>query len=141
MLPAVPTRLIVRRSRSSSPSTHAFQTGVNAATCRGVRETQVTTHRSTVLPTCRVSKCGLLDDETAGVNADYLVQHRHLAASWLSNLVNQRSSWGALTSRGHKGQYWEESRGTRPAELPSVGLLSAAAIAFCLKKDSENKGR
>uniref|UniRef100_A0A671VNN2 ClpB family mitochondrial disaggregase n=1 Tax=Sparus aurata TaxID=8175 RepID=A0A671VNN2_SPAAU len=71
----------------------------------------------------------------------------------MSNLENRRSSWAALASRGrNNNQYWEESgqsgggegRGTgggsSRAGAASVGVLSAAAVAFCLKKDSDNKG-
>nr|XP_020481719.1 caseinolytic peptidase B protein homolog [Labrus bergylta] len=68
-------------------------------------------------------------------------------------LENRRSSWAALASRGRgNNQYWEESgqkgggegRGTgggaNRTGVASVGVLSAAAVAFCLKKDSDNKG-
>lgn len=143
MLSSVPARLIVRRSRSLSPSTRVFHTNVNAPTCPGIRETQVDTHRvSTVVSTPRVSKMGILDDKTAGANVNSLVQYHHLAPKWLSNLDNRRRSWTALASRGrNKNQYWEENHGTCRVGLASFGLLSAAAIAFCLNKDADNKGK
>lgn len=142
MLSSVPARLIVRRSRSLSPSTRVFQTGDNAPTCQGIREPQVDIHRNTVVSISRVSKRGILDDKVAGANVNSLVQYHHLAPKWLSNLDNRRRSWAALTSRGrNKNQYWEESHGTSRAGLASVSLLSAAAVAFCLNKDSDNKGR
>lgn len=142
MLSSVPARLIVRRSRSLSPSTRVLHADVNAPTCQGIRETQVDLHRNTVVSTSRVSKRGILDDKTAGANVNSLVQYHHLALKWLSNLDNRRRSWAALASRGrNKNQYWEESHRTSRAGLASVGLLSAAAVAFCLNKDSDNKGR
>lgn len=142
MLSSVPARLIVRRSRSLSPSTRVLHANVNAPTCQGIRETQVDLHRNAVVSTSRVSKRVILDDKTAGANVNSLVQYHHLALKWLSNLDNRRRSWAALASRGrNKNQYWEESHRTSRAGLASVGLLSAAAVAFCLNKDSDNKGR
>lgn len=142
MLSSVPARLIVRRSRSLSPSTRVFQTSVNAPTCHGIRETQVDINRNTVVSTSCVSKRGIQDGKTACANVNSLVQYHHLAPKWLSKLENRRRSWAALASRGRsKNQYWDESHGTSRAGLASVGLLSAAAVAFCLNKDSDNKGR
>lgn len=140
MLSSVPARLIVRRTRSLSPSNRVFQIKVNAATCQGIRNTQVDTHRNTVVSTSRVSKRGILDDKTA--NGNSFMQYQKSTHRWLSNLDNRRRSWAALAVRGrNKNQYWEESHGTCRAALPPVGLLTAAAVAFCLRKDSDNKGR
>lgn len=143
MLSSVPARLIMRRSRSLSPSTRVFHTNVNAPTCAGILESQVDTRRvSTVVSTSCVSKMRILDDKAAGANVNSLVQYHHLAPKWLSNLDNRRRSWTALASRGrNKDRYWEESHGTCQAGLASVGLLSAAAVAFCLNKESDNKGK
>lgn len=141
MLSSVPARLIVRRSRSLSPSNRVFQTSINAATYQGIRETQVDAHRNTVLSTTRVSKMGILDDKTAGANVNYLVQYHKVTHRWLSNLDNRRRSWAALIRGRNKNQYWEESHGTNRVGLTPAGLLSASAVAFCLKKDSDNKGR
>lgn len=140
MLSSVPARLIVRRTRSLSPSNRVFQTNANAATCQGIRNTQVDTHRNTVVSTSRVSKRGILDDKTANVN--YFVQYHKFTHRWLSNLDNRRRSWAALAVRGrNKNQHWEESHGTCRAVLAPIGLLTAAAVAFCLREDSDNKGR
>lgn len=142
MLSSVPARLIARRSRSLSPSTRVPQTDVNAPTCQGIRETRVDVHRNTVVSPSRVSTRGILDDKTAGANVNSLVQYPHFAPKWLSKLDNRRRSWAALASRGrNQKQHWGESPGASGAGLPSVGLLSAAVAAFCLNKDSDNKGR
>lgn len=140
MLPSVPARLIVRRTCSLSPSNRVFQIKVNAATYQGIRNTQVDTHRNTVVSTSRVSKRGILDDKTA--NGNSFVQYQKFTQRWLSNLDNRRRSWAALALRWrNKNRYWEESHGTCRAALPPVGLFTAAAVAFCLRKDSDNKGR
>ncbi|XP_011606613.2 caseinolytic peptidase B protein homolog isoform X1 [Takifugu rubripes] len=139
MLSSLPARLIVRRTRSLSPSNRVFQTNVNAATCQGIRNTQVDTHRNTVVSTSRDSKGGILDDKKA--NGNSFVQYQKFTHRWLSNLDNRRRSWAALAVRGrNKNQYWEESHETCRAVLAPVGLLTAAAVAFCLRKDSDNKG-
>ncbi|TWW77455.1 hypothetical protein D4764_12G0008450 [Takifugu flavidus] len=138
MLSSVPARLIVRRTRSLSPSNRVFQTNVNAATCQGIRNTQVDTHRNTVVSTYRDSKGGILDDKKA--NGNSFVQYQKFTHRWLSNLDNRRRSWAALAVRGrNKNQYWEESHETCRAVLAPVGFLTAAAVAFCLRKDSDNK--
>lgn len=90
-----------------------------------------------------------MSKDTAVSSVNPTVQYHHLAPRWLSNLENRRSSWAALASRGRQNkEYWEESRqgggsesrGSGPAGLASAGVLSAAAVAFCLRKDSDNKG-
>ncbi|KAM9733302.1 mitochondrial disaggregase [Menidia menidia] len=153
MLSSVPTRLIARRSRSLSPCSRVLQTSVNASASQGVRETPAETNRNPIVTTSRVSRRGLLSEEAAATKVNPSVQYHHLAPRWLSNLENRRSSWAALASRGrNNNQYWEESqrteggdgRGTGGREgragLASAGVLSAAAVAFCLRKDSDSKG-
>lgn len=137
MLSSVPARLMVRRSRSLSPSARVFQSSVDP--CQDTGERPLDTHRNAVVSTSRVSKWGVLDQRTAGVNSS--VQYLHLATRWLSNLHNRRRTWAAVAGRGrHNSGDWEDSRAAgRPGS--SAGLLSAAAVAFCLKKDSDNKGR
>lgn len=154
MLSSVPTRLIARRSRSLSPCKRVLQTSAGGAACQGIRETPAESNRNPIVSTSRVSRRGILAEDTAGANVNPAVQYHHLAPRWMSNLENRRSSWAALASRGrNNNQYWEESgqsgggegRGTgggsSRAGAASVGVLSAAAVAFCLKKDSDNKGR
>lgn len=154
MLSSVPTRLIARRSRSLSPCSRVLQTSASGVACQGIRETPAETNRNPIVSTSRVSRRGILAEETAGTSVNPSVQYHHLAPRWLSNLENRRSSWAALASRGRNtNQYWEESgrsgggegRGTgggaSRAGVASAGVLSAAAVAFCLKKDSDNKGR
>uniref|UniRef100_A0A671VNW0 Mitochondrial disaggregase n=1 Tax=Sparus aurata TaxID=8175 RepID=A0A671VNW0_SPAAU len=153
MLSSVPTRLIARRSRSLSPCKRVLQTSAGGAACQGIRETPAESNRNPIVSTSRVSRRGILAEDTAGANVNPAVQYHHLAPRWMSNLENRRSSWAALASRGrNNNQYWEESgqsgggegRGTgggsSRAGAASVGVLSAAAVAFCLKKDSDNKG-
>ncbi|XP_062417106.1 mitochondrial disaggregase isoform X2 [Pungitius pungitius] len=158
MLSSVPTRLIARRSRSLSPCSRVLQTSASGAACRGSRETPAELQRNPIVSTSRVSRRGILADESAGTSVKPLVQYHHLAPRWLSHLQNRRGSWAALADRGRDNhQYWEESgrsggggggddagRGTdggaRRAGAASVGVLSAAALAFCLKKDPDNKG-
>ncbi|XP_071372928.1 mitochondrial disaggregase [Centroberyx affinis] len=152
MLSSVPTRLFARRSRSLSPCSRVLQTSTGDAACQGIRETPET-NRNPIISTSRVSRRGILAEETASASVNPAVQYHHLAPRWLSNLENRRSSWAALASRGrNNNQYWEESRqrsggggrdssgGPSPYGVASAGVLSAAAVAFCLKKDSDNKG-
>ncbi|XP_040901415.1 caseinolytic peptidase B protein homolog [Toxotes jaculatrix] len=153
MLSSIPTRLFARRSRSLSPCNRVLQTSASGAACQGMRETPAETNRNPIVSTSRVSRRGILAEETAGTSLNPSVQYHHLAPRWLSNLENRRSSWAALVSRGrNNNQYWEESRqsgggegrgtggGAGRAGVTSAGVLSAAAVAFCLKKDSDNKG-
>lgn len=149
MLSSVPTRLLTRRSRSLSPCGRVLQTSASEATGQCFRET----NRNPIVSTSRVSRRGILSEETAVASVNPSVQYHHLAPRWLSNLENRRSSWAALASRGRQNnQYWEDSRqsggsenrgtggGASRAGLASAGVLSAAAVAFCLRKDSGNKG-
>lgn len=153
MLSSVPTRLLTRRSRSLSPCGRVLQTSASGATGPCFRETQAETNRNPIVSTSRVSRRGILSEETAVTSVNPSVQYHHLAPRWLSNLENRRSSWAALASRGRQNnQYWEDSRqsggsenrgtggGASRAGLASAGVLSAAAVAFCLRKDSGNKG-
>ncbi|CAL9683844.1 unnamed protein product [Knipowitschia caucasica] len=152
MLSSVPTRLIARRSRSLSPCSRVLQTSAHGASCQDSRGSPVHTNRNPVVSTSRVSRRGILSEDSSG-NVNPSMQYHHLAPRWLSQLQNRRSSWAALASRGrNNNQYWEESGhgrgeghgsegpGVRARGLASTGLLSAAAVAFCLKKDSDNKG-
>lgn len=152
MLSSVPTRLIARRSRSLSPCSRVLQTSASRAAGPSVRES-AEANRNPIVSTSRVSRRGILAEESTGASLNPSVQYHHLAPRWMSNLENRRSSWAALASRGrNNNQYWEESgqsgggegggtggRASR-AGVASAGVLSAAAVAFCLKKDSDNKG-
>lgn len=150
MLSSIPTRLIARRSRSLSPCSRVLQTSAGGAACQSIRETPAEINRNPIVSTSRVSRRGILAEETAGTSVNPSVQFHHLAPRWLSSLENRRSSWAALASRGrNNNQYWEESSGgegqgtggrASRAGVASAGVLSAAAVAFCLKKDSDNKG-
>uniref|UniRef100_A0A3P8P2Z6 ClpB homolog, mitochondrial AAA ATPase chaperonin n=1 Tax=Astatotilapia calliptera TaxID=8154 RepID=A0A3P8P2Z6_ASTCA len=147
MLSSVPTRLFARRSRSLSPCSRVLQTSASGGACQGIRETPAEAKRNPIVSTSRVSRRGILAEETPGNSVKPSMQYHHLAPRWLSNLENRRSSWAALASRGrNNNQYWEESGGDRGtgggpmrAGVASAGVLSAAAVAFCLKKDPDNK--
>ncbi|KAJ4923114.1 hypothetical protein JOQ06_021358 [Pogonophryne albipinna] len=150
MLSSVPTRLIARRSRSLSPCSRVLQTSASGAARQGTREKPAENNRNPIVSTSRVSRRGILAEDTAGTSVNPAVQYHHLAPRWLSNLENRRNSWASLAGRGrNNNHYWEESgggegRGTGGgagrAGVASAGVLSAAALAFCLKKDSDNKG-
>ncbi|XP_047248171.1 caseinolytic peptidase B protein homolog [Girardinichthys multiradiatus] len=153
MLSSIPTRLLTRRSRSLSPCGRVLQTSASGAAGQTFLETPGQTNRNPIVSTSRVSRRGILSEETAVTSVNASVQYHHLAPRWLSNLENRRSSWAALASRGRQNnQYWEDSRQTGGSEnrgtgggasragLASAGVLSAAAVAFCLRKDSDNKG-
>lgn len=146
MLSSVPTRLIARRSRSLSPCSRVLQTSASGAARQGTRENPAETNRNPIVSTSRVSRRGILAEDTAGSSP--VVQYHHLAPRWLSNLENRRNSWASLAGRGrNNNHYWEKSGGggtgggAGRAGVASAGVLSAAALAFCLKKDSDNKGR
>ncbi|KAJ0022188.1 hypothetical protein NQD34_009678 [Periophthalmus magnuspinnatus] len=151
MLSSVPTRLIARRSRSLSPCSRILQTSASGATYQSIRDTPSETNRNPVVSTSRVSRRGILAEESSG-SVNPSVQYHHLAPRWLSHLQNRRSSWAALASRGrNNNQYWEDGDhgrgeghgtdgGASRARLASAGVLSAAAVAFCLRKDSDDKG-
>ncbi|CAL8351363.1 unnamed protein product [Lota lota] len=152
MLTSIPTRLFIRRSRSLSPCSRVLQTSTSDRTSQG-RGTTTDANRNPIVSTSRVSRKGILAEEAKNANVKPVVQYHHLAPRWLSNLENRRSSWAALASSGrNNSQYWEESGqsgggqgqgkggGPSPYGVASAGVLSAAAVAFCLKKDSDNKG-
>uniref|UniRef100_A0A1A8GX06 Mitochondrial disaggregase n=1 Tax=Nothobranchius korthausae TaxID=1143690 RepID=A0A1A8GX06_9TELE len=145
MLSSVPTRLLTRRSRSLSPCSRVLQTSASSgAVSQGIRETPAESNRNPIVSTSRVSRRGILSEETAGAGVNPSVQYHHLAPRWLSSLENRRNSWAALANRGrNNNQYWEKSGGgggASRAGLASAGVLSAAAVAFCLRKDSDSKG-
>lgn len=153
MLSSVPTRLLARRSRSLSPCSRVLQTSTGGANCQSIRESPAQNNRNPLVSTSRVSRRGILAEEAAGTSVNPSVQYHHLAPRWLSNLENRRNSWAALASRGrHNNRYWEESGrgekgegqetggGAGPFGAASVGVLSAAAVAFCLRKETDNKG-
>ncbi|KAM6945931.1 mitochondrial disaggregase [Aplochiton taeniatus] len=150
MLSSVPTRLFIRRSRSLSPC-RVLQTSTGDAASQGIRET-VTVNRSPIVSMSRVSRRGILADEAKSSTVNPAAQYHHVAPRWLSNLEGRRGSWASLANRGrNNNRYWEESgertggekggrSGLDPYGVASAGVLSAAAVAFCLKKDSDSKG-
>ncbi|KAJ7995320.1 hypothetical protein DPEC_G00243330 [Dallia pectoralis] len=155
MLSSVPPRIFMRRSRSLSPCRVFQTTARDAARNRSILET-AEANRNPVVSTSRVSsRRGILgEDANACKSVSSAVQYHHVATRWLSNLEGRRSSWASLASKGcnnnnNSHRYWDQSgertggeRGNRtgPYGVACAGVLSAAAVAFCLKKDSDTKG-
>lgn len=144
LLSAVPKRMLMRRSRSLSPCRALQTTGADSSCStgrQGMREA-LDANRNPLVSTSRVSRKGILSEEASSANVTPHVQYHHLATRWLNNLQGRRSSWAALASRGREHNYWEGAgaRESRSGGAAAAGVLSAAAIAFCLKKDSNSKG-
>lgn len=148
LLSSVPKRMLMRRSRSLSPC-RALQTAAADSSCstgrQGLREA-VDANRNPIISTSRVSRKGILSEETtslANVTPQHM-QYHHLATRWLNNLQGRRSSWAALASKGRENNYWDGASGSRQSRSSGFatagGVLSAAAVAFCLKKDGDSKG-
>ncbi|XP_034024082.1 caseinolytic peptidase B protein homolog [Thalassophryne amazonica] len=142
MLSSVPSRLFVRRSRSLSPCSRLLQTTVGDASLQE-------TNRNPIVSTSRVSKRSILSEETLTTSGNRSMHYHHLAPRWLSNLEDRRNSWAALASRGRdNNRFWEECSGqdrgsgggASRAGVSAVGVLSAAAVAFCLQNNFDNKG-
>ncbi|XP_029629603.1 caseinolytic peptidase B protein homolog [Salmo trutta] len=148
MLSSVPPRIFMRRSRSLSPC-RVLQTSAKDAARNHIILEKADANRNPIVSTSRVSRRGILSEEAKGQRVSPAIQYHHLAPRWLSNLQDRRSSWASLASKGrNNNQYWEQSGGrtggesgsSGPYALASAGILSAAAMAFCLKKDSDTKG-
>nr|XP_029510492.1 caseinolytic peptidase B protein homolog [Oncorhynchus nerka] len=149
MLSSVPPRIFMRRSRSLSPC-RVLQTSTKDAARNHIILDKADANRNPIVSTSRVSRRGILSEEAKGQSVSLAIQYHHLAPRWLSNLQGRRSSWASLASKGRNNNnlYWEQSGertggqsgSSRPYALASAGVLSAAAMAFCLKKDSDTKG-
>ncbi|XP_036817756.1 caseinolytic peptidase B protein homolog isoform X2 [Oncorhynchus mykiss] len=149
MLSSVPPRIFMRRSRSLSPC-RVLQTSTKDAARNHLILDKADANRNPIVSTSRVSRRGILSEEAKGQSVSLAIQYHHLAPRWLSNLQGRRSSWASLASKGRNNNnlYWEQSGertggqsgSSRPYALASAGVLSAAAMAFCLKKDSDTKG-
>lgn len=144
LLSSVPKRMLMRRSRSLSPCRALQTTGADSSCStgrQGLREA-VDANRNPIVSTSRVSRKGILSEEASSGNVTPHMQYHHLATRWLNNLQGRRSSWAALASKGRENNYWEGagSRESRSSGFATAGVLSAAAIAFCLKKDGDSKG-
>uniref|UniRef100_A0AAZ3RWE2 Uncharacterized protein n=1 Tax=Oncorhynchus tshawytscha TaxID=74940 RepID=A0AAZ3RWE2_ONCTS len=136
MLSSVPPRIFMRRSRSLSPC-RVLQTSTKDAARNHIILDKADANRNPIVSTSRVSRRGILSEEAKGQSVSLAIQYHHLAPRWLSNLQGRRSSWASLASKGRNNNILGSSR---PYALASAGVLSAAAMAFCLKKDSDTKG-
>ncbi|XP_062873222.1 mitochondrial disaggregase [Trichomycterus rosablanca] len=125
LLSAVPKRLLVRRSRSLSPC-RALHTGPGES----ARELHTGTSASSRTPGVFGSRA------STRCTVSEHAQYRQLTSRWCASLQNRRSSWAAVltaTSSGHKSSREEESGG-------GWGVLSAAAVALCLQKNTNDAG-
>ncbi|XP_067103055.1 mitochondrial disaggregase [Osmerus mordax] len=151
MLSSIPPRIFMRRSRSLSPCRVLQTSTADPARSQSFLETP-DANRNPIVSTSRVSRKGILSEEVKAPTVNPVVQYHQLTPRWLSNLEGRRNSWAALASRGRNtSQYWVESGQRTNGEggersgrsrygMASAGVLSAAAVAFCLKKDSDSKG-
>lgn len=64
------------------------------------------------------------------------MQYHQLASRWRVSLEGRRSSWATLTAARRYSGGHESGSDTAAA----AGVISAAALAFCLKKDNDDKG-
>lgn len=126
LLSSVPARVLMRRSRSLSPC-RALQTGHGEAS-RFRNLCELEPSRSPVASGARASRRSVLSEESH-------MQYHQLASRWRVSLEGRRSSWATLTAAGRCRDGHESGAHTAAA----AGLLSAAALAFCLKKDRDEK--
>lgn len=123
-LSAVPTRVLMRRSRSLSPC-RALQTGRGEAS-RFRNLCELEPNRNPVTSGSRASRKSVLGE---GSHAQY----HELAGRWRASLEARRSSWATLTVAGGDGA-------SDASSSAAAGVISAAAVAFCLKKDRDGGG-
>ncbi|XP_036392876.1 caseinolytic peptidase B protein homolog [Megalops cyprinoides] len=142
LLSSVPRHMLVRcrRARSLSPC-RVLQTSSADAT-RSQTLHDIESNRNPIVSTSRVSRKGILSEDTMPTNVNSHVQYHHLAARWITNLQGRRNSWNSLAARGCTNNYWDEGgkKGESSYGVASAGVVSAAALAYCLKKDSDSKG-
>ncbi|XP_030634630.1 caseinolytic peptidase B protein homolog [Chanos chanos] len=139
LLSSVPRRMLMRRSRSLSPCRVLHSSTGDASRCHNIRELEA--NRNPIVSTSRVSRKGILSEEASSTNVTPHMQYHQLTNRWLSNLEGRRSSWASLVSKGRMNSYWEEAgdkSGRRGYGGATVGALSAAAFAFCFRKDGED---
>lgn len=123
-LSAVPTRVLIRRSRSLSPC-RALQTGHGEAS-RFRNLCEVEPNRSPVTSGHRASRNSVLSEWSHA-------QYHELASRWRVSLEGRRNSWATLTAAGRHS----DGHGSGRDASTAAGVISAAALAFCLKKDSD----
>ncbi|XP_077086481.1 mitochondrial disaggregase isoform X4 [Siphateles boraxobius] len=129
LLSSVPARVLMRRSRSLSPC-RALQTGHGEAS-RFRNLCELEPNRSPVLSGSRASRSSVASEESH-------VQYHQLASRWRASLEGRRSSWASLTASGRSRNGYQSDSHTA-ASAAALGLISAAALAFCLKRDGDEK--
>ncbi|XP_042627654.1 caseinolytic peptidase B protein homolog [Cyprinus carpio] len=128
-LSSVPARVLMRRSRSLSPC-RALQTGHGEAS-RFRNLCELEPNRSPVARVPRASGKSVAGEESR-------MQYHQLASRWRESLEGRRSSWASLTAAGrHRDGH--ESRAEAADAAGVAGVISVAALAFCFKKDSDDK--
>ncbi|KAK2881734.1 hypothetical protein Q8A67_019002 [Cirrhinus molitorella] len=128
-LSSVPARVLMRRSRSLSPC-RALQTGHGEAS-RFRNLCELEPNRSPVASGSRASRKSVVSEESH-------MQYHQLASRWRVSLEGRRSSWASLTAAG-RYRDGHQSRSDSAAAAGAAGVISAAALAFCFKKDSDDK--
>uniref|UniRef100_A0A4W4E9Z3 Mitochondrial disaggregase n=1 Tax=Electrophorus electricus TaxID=8005 RepID=A0A4W4E9Z3_ELEEL len=127
--------------RSLSPCRALQTTKGEPARCQNIHELE--RGRNPIGSTSRVSRKCILSEEPCSTTVTPQLQYHQLASRWLTSLESRRNSWAALVSMGRTNSYWEDA-GSRSGNglrvSASAGVLSAAAVAFCLKKDNDSKG-
>lgn len=129
-LSSVPARVLMRRSRSLSPC-RALQTGHGEAS-RFRNLCELEPNRSPVASGSRASRKSVVSEESH-------MQYHQLASRWRVSLEGRRSSWASLTAAG-RYRDGHHSRSDSAGAAGAAGVISAAALAFCFKKDSDDKG-
>ncbi|KAI2656526.1 hypothetical protein H4Q32_013481 [Labeo rohita] len=128
-LSSVPARVLMRRSRSLSPC-RALQTGHGEAS-RFRNLCELEPNRSPVASGSRASRKSVVSEESH-------MQYHQLASRWRVSLEGRRSSWASLTAAG-RYRDGHHSRSDSAGAAGAAGVISAAALAFCFKKDSDDK--
>ncbi|XP_061073512.1 mitochondrial disaggregase isoform X2 [Conger conger] len=142
LLSSVPRHMLIRcrRARSLSPCRVLKTSSGDATRSQTLHDLEL--NRNPIVSTSRVSRKGILSEDAMPTNVSSHMQYRHLTARWITNLQGRRNSWNALAAGGRANNYWEEeSKGGKSYfGGTSAGVVSAAALAYCLKKDSDSKG-
>ncbi|KAL4647081.1 caseinolytic peptidase B protein-like [Arapaima gigas] len=134
MLSAIPRHVLLRsqRARSLSPC-RVLRTGAGDA----ARDGPVACAR-------HVSRKDGALCETASPSSPLglRAQCHQLNARWIASLQGRKSSWSALAAGARERGYWREGGedGGRLCGAAMAGVLSAAAVACCFRKDADSKG-
>ncbi|KAJ8410854.1 hypothetical protein AAFF_G00188110 [Aldrovandia affinis] len=142
LLSSVPRHMLARcrRARSLSPCRVLKTSSGDATRSQTLHDLEL--NRNPIVSTSRVSRKGILSEDAKPTNVNSHMQYHNLTSRWIANLQGRRNSWNALAAGGRANNYWDEEGkgGERSYGITSAGVVSAAALAYCLKKDSDSKG-